>query len=65
MKVPDGFEPVCGSFTEDDHKEYLRWVSPDEEATIYPSFFKTELQYPEYTVKHFVTDERKIIEELR
>ena len=65
MKVPDGFEPICSSFTEDDHQEFLRWVSPDDEATIYPSFFKTELQYPEYTVKHFVTDERKIIEELR
>ena len=59
MKVPDGFEPVCGSFTEGDHKEHLRWVSPDEEITIYPSFFKTELQHPELTVKHVVTDERE------
>jgi len=59
MKVPDGFEPVCGSFTEDDHQEFLRWVSTDEETIIYPSFFKTELQHPEFTVKHFVTDERK------
>ena len=59
MKVPDDFEPVSSSFTEDDHKEYLRWVSPDDEITVYPEFFKTELQYPENTVKHIISDERR------
>ena len=59
MKVPDDFEPVSGSFTEDDHKEDLRWVLPAEEMTCYPEFFKTELQHPENAVKHFVTDERE------
>lgn len=58
MKVPDGFSPVSESFTEDQSKEYLEWVSPDEERTIYPSFFRTELAHPTDSVKHFVTDER-------
>ena len=59
MKVPDDFKPVSSSFTEDDHKEFLRWVSPDDEITVYPEFFKTELQHPENTVKHILSDERK------
>lgn len=59
MKVPDDFAPVSDSFTEDDSREHLRWVSADENITIYPEFFKTELQHPEKTVKHFVTDERE------
>ena len=63
MKVPDDFEPVSSSFTEDDHKEYLRWVSPDDEITVYPEFFKTELQHPENTVKHIISDERKKVDE--
>ena len=58
MKVPDGFQPVSGSFTEDGSREYLKWVSADEAVTVYPSFFRTELRHPEKTVKHFVTDER-------
>ncbi|MBD5083798.1 MAG: NUDIX domain-containing protein [Clostridiales bacterium] len=58
MKVPDGFTPVSGSFTEDHSKEYLKWVSPDEERTIYPTFFRTELLHPAGYAKHFITDER-------
>lgn len=58
MKVPQGFEPVSDSFTEDESKEYLRWVSADDSVTIYPEFFRTELKVPEMTVKHFVSDER-------
>ena len=57
--MPDDFEPVSSSFTEDDHKEFLRWVSPDDEITCYPEFFKAELQHPENAVKYFVTDERR------
>ena len=59
MKVTEDFEPRCASFTEDDSKEFLKWVAPDEEMTIYPGFFRTELARPEPTVKHFVTDERR------
>ena len=59
MKVPEDFEPVCGSFTEDDHKEYLRWVEPDAPVRIYPEFFRTELLCPREGVRHFVTDERR------
>ena len=59
MKVPENFEPVSQSFTEDDHKEFLRWITPDEEIKYYPEFFRTELTHPEPGVKHFVTDERK------
>ena len=59
MKVPDGFSPVSGSFTEDESREYLRWVSVDDTITMYPDFFKTELSHPDYSMKHFVTDERK------
>lgn len=58
MKVPDNFSPVSASFTEDHSKEYLKWVSPDEKQTIYPTFFRTELAHPIDGVKHFVTDER-------
>ncbi|MCR5324103.1 MAG: NUDIX domain-containing protein [Lachnospiraceae bacterium] len=59
MKVPEGFEPVSSIFTEDDSREHLRWITPDDEITAYPEFFKTELRHPEMTVKHFITDERK------
>ena len=58
MKTPPGFSPVSGSFTEDDAREHLTWIAPDDPRTYYPDFFRTELRRPEYTVKHFVTDER-------
>ena len=58
MKTPADFAPISESFTEDASKEYLRWVAPDDEMTIYPTFFKTELKNPTDTVKYFVTDDR-------
>ena len=58
MKVPQDFAPVSESFTDDQSKEYLKWVSLDEDIQMYPTFFRSELQNPENTVKHFVTDER-------
>jgi ADP-ribose pyrophosphatase YjhB (NUDIX family) len=58
MKVPQDFAPVSESFTEGQSKEYLKWVSLDEDIQMYPTFFRSELQNPENTVKHFVTDER-------
>ena len=60
MRVPDDFSPVSYSFTEDGSKEHLRWVSVNDDITIYPDFFRGELQHPVNTVKHFVTDERGV-----
>lgn len=58
MKVPRDFTPVSQSFTEDDSREYLRWVSLDENRKVYPEFFRTELRNPTDVVKYFVTDGR-------
>ena len=61
MKVPEGFEPVGESHTDEDRvREWMEWVSPDDPRTLYPAFYRTELRHPEMTVKHFVTDERKV-----
>ncbi len=59
MKVPDGFTPISESFTEDYIKETLKWVSPDDDIIIYPTFFRTELKNPINTVRYFSNDERK------
>ena len=59
MKVPDDFNPECKSSTEDDSKEFLRWIAPDEPVKFYPEFFRTELNNPSDTVKYFITDGRK------
>jgi 8-oxo-dGTP pyrophosphatase MutT (NUDIX family) len=58
MKVPEDYEPVSGSFTEDGHTEYLRWIAPDDPVRYYPDFLRTELGRQCEGVKHFVTDER-------
>ena len=58
MKVPDGFEPVCDSITEFGVSEYLEWVSPDEPRTIFPEFFRAELDITDRSVKHKVKDDR-------
>lgn len=55
MKVPEQFEPVCNSFSEDGEKEHLVWISADHPKKYYPEFFKTELKHPSMEVKHFVT----------
>ncbi len=55
MKVPEEFEPVCDSFTEDGNKEHLVWIRADHPKTYYPAFFRTELANPVIEVKHFVT----------
>ena len=59
MKVPDDFDPECLSSTEDDSKEFLRWITPDEQVKYYPEFFRTELKEPSDNVKYFITDGRK------
>ena len=58
MKVPEDFSLKNNIFTEGYGKEYLKWISPDDERTIYPDFFRTELIYPQNTVQYFITDER-------
>ena len=58
MNVPENFEPISNSFTEDDSSEYLTWVSADDPRTVYPAFFKTELTHPEPGVKYLKTDNR-------
>ena len=58
MKVSSDFEPVCKSVTEDNNKEYLKWVPLDTEITMHPNFFREELKHPTNTIKHLVNDER-------
>ena len=58
MKVPSDFTPICESFTEDNSREHLRWVTLDEDIMMYPEIFRTELRNPTDTVKHFIKDER-------
>ena len=58
MKLPEGFEPRVQSHTFDGLMERMEWVAPDDARTIYPDFFREELQHPEQNVKHFVTDDR-------
>ena len=57
MKVPEDFEPVSESFTEDGNPEFLKWITADESQIYYPEFFRTELANPVDYVKHFVTSD--------
>ena len=65
MKVPADFRPSSGSAASDGSTasdgsgEFLEWISPDEERTFYPSFFRTELRNPSPDVRHIVTDDRE------
>lgn len=56
MKVPQDFVPISESFAEGNRKEYLKWVSLDDNIRMYPEFFKTELKHPTDTVKYLTTD---------
>ncbi len=58
MKVPEGFEPVSGDFEDGGSTEHLRWVTPDDEIRMFPTFFKDELRHPENAVKYFLRDDR-------
>ena len=58
MKVPEGFEPRRESLEAEGRGEYLEWVSPDTKKTIYPFFFRTELDKPCTGARHILTDER-------
>lgn len=59
MRELDNYTLVCDSVTDDHYKEHLVWVSPTDEKTIYPSFFKTELIHPVQEIKFMRTDQRK------
>ena len=59
MKVPEDFQPQCESFTDDNSREKLIWVTADCEKRLYPEFFRTELKDPKPYVIHIVTDERQ------
>ena len=61
MKVPEDFEPVCESMTEDDQHEFLRWIDVNDPIKYYPDFFRTELLHPSDGIKHFVKDERVLV----
>ena len=58
MKVPSDFSPISESFADDSSKEYLRWVSIDENVKMFPEFFRTDLRQPSDNVKYLITDER-------
>ena len=58
MDVPEDFEPSDLIFNEDGNAEFLQWVEPDTEKTIYPCFFREILDMHSQEVRHFVTDER-------
>ncbi len=61
MKVPKDFCLQSQSYTGDNVKECLHWISIDEIENypkLYPAFFKTELKNPSTSVKYFLTDER-------
>lgn len=58
MKTPKDFEPVCRSFTEDGCAETLEWVAPDEKRTVFPAFFRTDLNISDKSVRHIVCDDR-------
>ena len=59
MKVPEDFQPKCESFTDDNSRENLVWVTTDCKQMLYPEFFRTELEDPKPYVIHIVTDERQ------
>lgn len=66
MDTPENFEPVCRSFTENgNQKEYLEWVSPDEPRTVFPDFFRTELNIRDRNVRHMVNDDRFYIRKMK
>lgn len=57
MKVPDEFEPVCNSFTEDNSEEHLSWISIDTDKKYYPEFFRDELKNSSKEVKYIISRE--------
>ena len=59
MKTPADFAPHGESLEAEGRGERLVWIDPRTTAqTVYPSFFRTELDKPFTGVRHIVTDER-------
>ena len=59
MQTPPDFAPRCDGLCEEGQGERLAWLDPRTTAqTVYPSFFRTELDKPFTGVRHIVTDER-------
>ena len=58
VKTPEDFAPRCDRSVEEGSGEHLEWIDLNTERTIYPTFFRTELDKPRTGVRHFVTDER-------
>ena len=57
MDVPQDFEPVSKSFTEDQCEEQLFWVEPDTPIKYYPEFLRDELPIRFNGVKHYATND--------
>ena len=55
-RTPSGEASAEGSG--DGAEEYLQWIRTDEPRTIFPDFFRTELQHPSPHVKVFLDDGR-------
>ena len=55
MKVPEDFSP---NLEVNNYGEFLEWISPDTDKTIYPAFYKTQLSKPQNGIKYFTDDER-------
>ena len=58
VKVPENFAPCCDRSVEEGSGEHLEWIDLNTAKTVYPTFFRTELDKPRSGVRHFVTDER-------
>ncbi len=58
VKTPEDFAPRCDVSVEEGSDEHLTWIDPHGDTTLYPTFFRTELDKPCSGVRHFVTDER-------
>ena len=59
VKMPEDFSPRCDVSVEEGSGEHLTWIDPHGDTTIYPAFFRTELDKPCSGVRHVVTDERE------
>ena len=59
VKTPEDFAPRCDVSVEAGSDEHLTWIDPHGDTTLYPTFFRTELDKPCSGVRHFVTDERE------
>ena len=57
MNVPEDFDPVCQSETNEGLKEHLVWITADTKLLYYPIFFRDFLLNPSQIKTHYVTRE--------